>query len=79
MNTAFQFGGDRKEVEIGVSDVERRVLEREETMVDLEQESAHGILLHAGVCLKVPFNRVVVKPAKRDMSGHVDIAGVRRV
>lgn len=49
-------------------------------MVDLERERKdEGLLLHAGVCLRVPFNRVTVNRAKRDTSGHVDIAGVRSV
>ena len=30
----------------------------------------------AGVCMRVPFTRVVVKKAVKDTSGHVDIAGV---
>ena len=33
------------------------------------------VCVSAGVCLKVPFNRVVVKKSI-DTSGHVDIAGV---
>lgn len=63
-----------------ITDVEKRELQREETMVELEQERRdEGILLHAGVCLRVPFNRVVVNRARRDTSGHVDIAGVSSV
>lgn len=77
INAAFEFGGDHRELTLAVSDVERRVFQREETMVELEQERRdEGILLHAGVCLRVPFNRVVVNRARRDTSGHVDIAGV---
>jgi len=65
---------------LDITDVEKRELQREETMVELEQERRdEGILLHAGVCLRVPFNRVVVNRARRDTSGHVDIAGVRSV
>jgi hypothetical protein len=36
------------------------------------------VLLHAGVCLKVPFNRVTVKKSKEPAEAHemVDFAGV---
>lgn len=77
MNAAFEFSGDRREVEVGMTDVERKVLEREETRLDLEQASKmETTLLSAGVCMRVPFNRVMVKKATKDTSGHVDMAGV---
>ena len=37
-----------------------------------------NVLLHAGVCLKVPFNRVTIKKSKEPAESHemVDFAGV---
>ena len=56
MNAAFEFSGDRREVEVGMTDVERKVLEREETRLDLEQASKmETTLLSAGQPLKVGY------------------------
>ena len=48
MNAQFEFGGDRREVEVGLSDVERKVLEREETMLEDNISRAETTLLSAG-------------------------------
>jgi hypothetical protein len=76
MNALFEFSGDRREVDVGLSDVERKVLQREETILEDDPTAVESTLLSAGVCMKVPFSRVMVKKAKRDTTEHVDIAGV---
>ena len=49
MNAAYEFSGDRSDVEVGMSYVEKKVLEREETRIDLEQATkAETTLLSAG-------------------------------
>ena len=49
MNAAFEFSGDRREVELDMSYTERKTLEREETRVTLEQATnAETTLLSAG-------------------------------
>ena len=49
MNAVFEFSGDRRVMELGLSDVERRELQREETCLDLERNTKQeGTLLHAG-------------------------------
>lgn len=77
MNAQFEFSGDRREVDVGMSDVEKKVLYREETIVENEEFSqAEATLLSAGVCMRVPFSRVMVKKSTAEVTEHVDIAGV---
>ena len=48
MNAQFEFSGDRREVDVGLSDVEKKVLQREETMMEDEFSQAETTLLSAG-------------------------------
>jgi AMP deaminase len=76
MNAQFEFSGDRREVDVGLSDVEKKVIYREETMLEEDLCRAETTLLSAGVCLRVPFNRVMIKKTPVGTTEHVDIAGV---
>ena len=56
--------------------------EKEASPIPPIREEDRGVLLSAGVCMRVPFSRVSVKqPAKTartaSMDHHVDFAGVR--
>ena len=48
MNAVFEFSGDRREVDLNITHVERKALEREETIVQDPAKDA-GMLLHAGI------------------------------
>lgn len=48
INAPFEFSGDRREVDVGMSDAERKVLERDKTLVG--PSDAETTLLSAGVC-----------------------------
>ena len=48
MNAQFEFSGDRREVDVGLSDVEKKVIYREETMLEEDLCRAETTLLSAG-------------------------------
>ena len=47
MNAQFEFSGDRREVDVDLSDVEKKVLEREDTLEDVAVQP-EATLLSAG-------------------------------
>ena len=69
MNALYEFSGDRRDVDVGMSDVERKVLKREETILDDDLPAAATLLtsglrfksltqatlcVSARVCVRIP-------------------------
>lgn len=66
----YEYGGDRQHVE-ETEDVE------EKTAIASASAAELGMLLSAGVCMKVPFSRVTIKrPVDQENMEGVDFAGV---
>lgn len=49
INAPYEFSGDRRDVDVGMSDVERKVLQREETIIYDDPPSAATTLLTSGL------------------------------
>lgn len=72
LNMPYEYGGDRQHVE-ETEDVE------EKTAIASASAAELGMLLSAGVCMKVPFSRVTIKrPVDQENIEGVDFAGESR-